>query len=113
MKKIKGEENIKMIIKDKNIFVKIREIFTNFFKKSNETDEKQNQKSNIQEGENFKDKLKIDMRIANLQTKLKMGQTTLKDIDKTDKRKIIKLYEKQIAEKKNKLSGLEKKIKLQ
>lgn len=105
------EESGKMIIWHESIFTKIKEIFTKLFKKSNKIDKQQSESTNMQE-ENFKNMLKVDMRIEELQIKLKNGKITLKDIERVDKKKIIKLYQNQIIEKKNKLAQLKKRINL-
>ncbi len=114
MKKAKEEENVKMTKNNKNIFVKIRAMFISLLKKNRKPDNiKNNQKiENIKmQNENiFKEKLKVDMRIENLQRKLKTGQITLNDIERTDKKKIIKLYQNQIIQKRNKLKQLMKAI---
>ncbi len=111
MKKAEEEESGKMIIWHQSIFTKIKEIFKKLFRKNNKTQEQQiyHQSIDIQEA-NFKEILKVDMRIEELQRKLKNGQIDLKDIERLDKKKIIELYKKQITQKKNKLDQLKKRI---
>lgn len=105
------EEYGKMIIWHENIFTKIKKIFTKLFKKNNTTYEQQiqNQSASIQE-DTFKNILKVDIRIEELQRKLKNGQIDLKDIERADKKKMIKLYQKQIIEKRHKLDQLKNKL---
>ena len=111
------EKSIIVISKKSNIFYKLKEFIKQIFNKKSNLNTNQSHNTLIENAEDinvdkelFKKSLKLDVHLIELQNKLKLGQITIKDLTREEKKDMINLYQKQIIEKKNKLKNLNQKI---
>ena len=110
MKENTREKNLQVINKNK-FFYRIKEFFKKLFNRNiNIEAESRNLNTNRNDKAVFKEDLKFNTYLIELQKKLKHGMIAIKDSSDKEKQDMIKLYRKQIYEKKNKLKNLNQEI---